>query len=75
MIRISNYPRELPLKDRQAILTLDLGQSSLTRMVLRLPLTQVCVRQLIRVRISPILINSKMDPLSLNLYQDRIPTN
>ena len=54
MIRISNYPRELPLKDKPAILTLDLGQLSPMSIMLHLPLTQVYDHQLIRVRISPI---------------------
>ena len=75
MIRISNYPRELPLKGKQAILTLDQNISIPMRIVLHLPLTLVYVRLLIRVRISPILINSKMDPPSLKRYQDQIPTN
>ena len=54
MIRISNYHRELPLKDKQAILTLDLGQLSPMSIMLHLPLTQVYDHQLIKVRISPI---------------------
>ena len=72
MIRIINYPRELPLKDRRAILTLDLGQSSLMRITHHPLSIKVCVHQLIRVRISPILINSKMDPPSLKQHQDQI---